>query len=292
MTALLLSVVLATYLVLCFRYFEQFGISNLQAIVFNYWACVVTGVVMAPEPAGQHLSTPPAWLWIAITLGLSFFIIFNLMGYVARHYSATLTSLASKLSLIIPVTASVVLLGERFNLLTVISLVLALLSVVLFSMGGAGQRQTSATALLLSLLIFFGSGLNDTLVNYAVQRHLTAAEIHAFNIGVFFFAASSGTVALVADALRRRQWPALRAVAAGVFLGVPNYFSLYYLAHALRWEALPSGSLIVINNVGIVMLTAAAAALLFGERFGMRRLFALLVALVAMGLLYAAGQWY
>ncbi|MCS6918111.1 MAG: EamA family transporter [Chitinophagales bacterium] len=287
MIDLLLSIVLATYLVLCFRFFDRFRISNLHAIVLNYWTCVLTGILAAPG-----LSPPVYWLqqeWfpLAVALGLLFFVVFNLMGFLARHISATLTSLASKLSLVIPVLAAIILLREPMTWQKAVSLIMALASVVLFSLGGkASSGASPMQALLLALVIFLGSGLNDTLVNLSVQRYLTADAYHDFTVAVFSSASLWGGLVLLGESLWKRRLPSARALAAGILLGIPNYFSLFFLTRALSWQALSSSTIIIINNTGIVALTATAAAVLFGERFDRNKLTGLVVSLLAMGLLY------
>ena len=84
MIALPLSIVCATFLVICFKYYERFGIVTLHAIVFNYILCVATGIMMTgdlPDSSVFH----KAWFPVAAILGCSFFCIFNLMAFVARN---------------------------------------------------------------------------------------------------------------------------------------------------------------------------------------------------------------
>ncbi|MCS6991560.1 MAG: hypothetical protein NZL95_06820 [Chitinophagales bacterium] len=291
MIDLLLSIILTTYLVLCFRYYERFRISNFHAIVFNYWTCVATGMLVAPQGRPEEVWLHQAWFPIAAVLGLLFFVIFNIMGYVARHISTTLTSLASKLSLVIPVSIAMIFFGEGINALKAISLLLAVIAVVLYSWDTEAAGSFSWThAIFPALVIFLGSGANDTLVNYAVQRCLTSDELHDFSIAVFLSASVWGAVALLAHMLWRRRLPPGRSLLAGLLLGVPNYFSLYFLTRALGGPMLPSSSVIIINNVGIVVLTALAAAILFRERFGRIKQMGMFAALMAMVLLYVAKQ--
>ncbi len=285
MTYLFLSIALTSYLILCFRFFERWHISNLQAIVVNYVVCVLTGWMVTGEMPFDRSLWQRSWWPIAVILGFNFFFIFNMMGHVARRYSVALTSIASKLSLVIPVAAAIVLFDEPFHIAKIVSLVLALAAVIITSVQPGQQAVRWLPFLSLALLIFLGSGLNDTLVNVAVQRQVHDHEHHAFNGSVFFFAAVSGLLLLVARLLFLRQWPDHRAVLAGVALGIPNYFSLFFLIKALDWPVLHSSSVLILNNVGIVLLTTACGLWLFHEKLTMRVGLGLALGLAAMFLL-------
>ncbi|MFI5134984.1 MAG: EamA family transporter, partial [Chitinophagales bacterium] len=132
MIALPLSIISATYLVVCFKYFERFEIKNLHAIVFNYITCVITGILFSREIPSLSVIHKP-WFPVAAILGCSFFTIFNLMGYVARNIGLTMTSVASKLSMIIPVTVAIILYHQPLTLIKVIAILLAIVAVIFTS---------------------------------------------------------------------------------------------------------------------------------------------------------------
>lgn len=50
------------------------------------------------------------------------------------------------------------------------------------------------------------------------------------------------------------------------FLGIPNYFSVYFLLKALKSNVLESSGIFTVNNVGIVMLSTVAGIVLFHEK--------------------------
>jgi len=58
----------------------------------------------------------------------------------------------------------------------------------------------------------------------------------------------------------------LKNLLGGLALGVPNYFSIYYLLRALHNPTLNSASVFTINNVAIVMLSTLLGILLFKEK--------------------------
>src|SRR5215471_1827340 len=115
MIALLLSIICSTFLVICFKYFDRFGIENLHAIVFNYITCVITGCLFSGQLPAYQTWIHEDWFYYAAFLGCWFFGIFNLMAYLTTHSGVTVTSVASKLSMVIPVTVAILLYGQSFT---------------------------------------------------------------------------------------------------------------------------------------------------------------------------------
>lgn len=52
----------------------------------------------------------------------------------------------------------------------------------------------------------------------------------------------------------------------GIVLGIPNYFSIYFLVMALRNPDFESSTLFTLNNVAIVTLSTLLGIALFRER--------------------------
>src|SRR4029078_13627564 len=129
MLNLVLSIVLSSWLILSFKYVERFNISRLQAIVFNYISCVITGCIFIgkiPSPAVSINN--PAFKWPVI-MGLFFITLFNVTGYTAQKVSVAVASVASKLSLVIPFVFSILLYNEKAGFFKIAAIVLALAGV-------------------------------------------------------------------------------------------------------------------------------------------------------------------
>jgi len=289
MIALPLSIICATYLVLCFKYFEKFGIENLQAITFNYIVCVITGVLVSREVPDVAVVIHKAWFPFAAFLGCCFFCIFNLMGYVANNIGVTVASVASKLSMVIPVTVAVFLYHDLFSPLKIIAVILALIAVYLSSITEEShEKHLEVRGLILAFVIFIGSGLDDSLVNYASVKLMGDDEFNAFNIAIFSFAALCGIVSVAFQGIFSKKTIPLKAIAGGIALGIPNYFSLLFLMEALRIPGWHSSVIFPINNLGIVVLTAVCAFLLFKEQFSRVNLIGIAIAIIAIGLMIFA----
>jgi len=285
MTALLLSIVCATYLVLVFKVFKRFSIDNLQAIVVNYITCIATGILISRQTPSLHIIHED-WFPYAIFLGLSFITIFNLMGYVASTTGVTLTSVAGKLSMVIPVTAAIFLYDERVTVVKIAGLVLAVAALYFSSITREkNKKEFAAKGMLLAFLIFIGSGINDSIVNYASKKFLDAEEFDLFNVTIFTCAATAGLLVMFYRFIFAGKIIQMKAVAGGILLGVPNYFSLYFLLQAISIPGWESSVVFPINNMGVVILTAIAGWLLFKEHLSKINLIGLAAGLIAIGLM-------
>jgi drug/metabolite transporter (DMT)-like permease len=71
-------------------------------------------------------------------------------------------------------------------------------------------------------------------------------------------------------------------ILAGIILGVPNYFSLYYLVKMLDSEVFESSTIFTIHNVAIVMVSTLVGILFFKEKISKRNGFGIALALVAI----------
>lgn len=285
MIALLLSIVCSTYLVVAFRYFKLYRIDVMQGIVINYITCVATGIIVSGAVPSVQLIRED-WFPYAAFLGCMFFFIFNMMGFVAANIGITLTSVASKLSMAIPVTLAIYLYDQELTFVKILGLLLAIVAVYLTSVTPEEHRHALHTrGLLLALIIFIGSGINDSVVNYAFARLLTPGEFNLFNISIFAVAATAGCAALLYRGIihhKRLEW---KAVAGGILLGIPNFFSMYFLLKALNIPQWESSVIFPVNNMGIVVLTALCGWLLFREHLSRINLTGIIIALISIALM-------
>ena len=130
--ALLFNVIVSSVL----KLFPRYGIEALQAIVVNYAVCVVTGVLFTEvHPFARDTFDTP-WLPWAIAMGVVVIGIFYLMAWCTRTEGMAATVIANKLSLVIPVAFSMVVLGERTGIIKSAGILLAFPAVYLTTVSG------------------------------------------------------------------------------------------------------------------------------------------------------------
>ncbi|RYD57065.1 MAG: DMT family transporter [Sphingobacteriales bacterium] len=281
MLYLILTIALNVVLFVLFKLFSKYSIDSLQAIVFNYLTCVVTGSMLLGKFPVSAASPSQPWFWWAVAMGAMFISLFNLIGRRTREDGITTTTIANKLSLVIPVIFSVWLYHEEMNAMKIAGILLAL-PAVYFTAHVKGE-DAKPKSILWPALLFVGSGLLDTLVKYVEQSYLATNEAQtAYTVHVFLSAFIIGFILLVVLKLMGRPEFAFRNIVAGVILGVPNYFSIYFFIKFLHSGFLDSSAAIPVNNIGIVLLSTVVAILFFKEKETPQRIFGLVLSIIAI----------
>jgi drug/metabolite transporter (DMT)-like permease len=269
---LLGSIILSSYLTLAFKVCQRYGISIFQAIVFNYFTCVVTGSLVNGALPFTKENLQSDWLPWALVMGSLFIILFNIIGFTAQKMGVAVASVANKLSLVIPFLFSIFLYGEAATWLKVAGILIALVSVVLtcWHTGNdvLGQHAIKPALFMLPAVLFIGSGLLDTLIKYAEQRFLNEGNKNAYLIMGFATAALIGLALLLGQLAMKKARLQPKAILAGILIGIPNYFSIWCLVRVLKDYGANSSAIIPINNMGIVLFSSVMAWLLFKEKLG------------------------
>ncbi|MCC5919625.1 MAG: hypothetical protein LAT68_05030 [Cyclobacteriaceae bacterium] len=290
MIYLLLSILCGVALFLSFRSFKVWNIPTFPAIVLNYWVCVAVGMLFFPKTFVQLKSLSflqQEWLIPAILIGAFFIFTFQLMAKCTQLYGVSLTTVASKTALAVPVMFSLFVFDLQsiaFNFLHYLALILVIPALVLSTWK---QKTTSADAsksrfIWLPIIVFALCGITDTVMNYASLRYVSANEQEVFTTFLFFFSALSGTIYLVFS----RQSITLKSVVGGIYLGVPNFFSIYFLLMALDSFANNGAKVYPSLNVGTILLSSLLAVVLFKEKISRINQLGLILAVLTVILLF------
>ncbi len=264
-------IVLTSYLTLAFKVLGKYNINSFQAIVFNYITCVVTGSVMLGTFPVTRATMVLPWFGYALLMGSMFILLFNIISFSARKIGVAVTSVANKLSLVIPFTFSIYIYNETAGWLKYAGILTAVIAVIL-TCYPAGNQQNSknevspVSRVLIPLILFAGSGLLDTLIKYVEQAFLSPDDQDAYLVTTFAAAAAIGLIILLirlAFGAMRFSW---RALLAGIAIGIPNYFSIWFLLHVLKLFPADSSVIIPVNNMGIVLFSTIVAWILFKEK--------------------------
>jgi drug/metabolite transporter (DMT)-like permease len=283
------SIVLTSYLILSFKVLERMGIPVLQAIIFNYFACVITGsVVSGSFPIHAEAMKQPWFPW-AILTGTMLIIMLNIIGICTQKIGISVTTVANKLSLVIPFIVSIFLYNEAAGALKITGLIIALIAVVCTSYSPQKNQDGKSTPLLLLVMLpailFFGSGILDSIIKYVETTYLNAGNNDAFLITCFFTAAVLGSLMLIYKIVAGSEKFDVRSIPAGILIGIPNYFSIWCLIHVLKKHTGNSSAIIPINNMGIVLLCTLTAALLFSEKLSKLNLAGIALAIISIALI-------
>lgn len=243
-------------------------VHTLYAIIVNYLIAFCTGLVLYGAFPSVSVVYETSWFWGTVALGVFFILIFNLMAKTSQVAGVSVASVATKMSLAIPVLIGVIWYKESLSGLQVLGILLALLSVYLASVKD-DMTQGIGKSLLLPAMVFLGSGIIDSSMKYFEEFHLTSNEVPLFSALIFGFAALTGLL-FIGFTFSKRPKFQIKDLVGGIVLGIPNYFSIYFLIRALENKAFGSASIFTMNNVGIVVCSTLLGILFFKERLSQK----------------------
>jgi drug/metabolite transporter (DMT)-like permease len=285
------SIILTSYLTLSFKVLERFGIPALQAIVFNYLTCILTGAMVNGSMPVNEIAKAEPWLWWAMLMGVVFIGLFNVIAFTAQKVGVAVASVANKLSLAIPFIFSIILYNETAGWLRVAGIVLAIASVLLTCWPSrkdpaeTGKSLSPFLKIALPVFLFIGSGLLDTMVKYVEQTYLNDSNQNAYLISSFGTAEIVGLIILISLVISGKQKFDRRSILAGIMIGIPNYFSIWCLLAVLKRNQGESSAIIPINNMGIVLFSSVMAYLLFRERLTLINWIGIFLSIAAIALI-------
>lgn len=266
MIFLVLSVLCSTSIFIIFRLFAKLGINNLYAIVGNYVVAATLGFFVAEEKFSISQIVHQKWFFGAIFIGLLFIALFQLMAKSTQTLGVAGVSVVVKMSVVLPVFAGFLLYNERLKWLPIVGIMLAIASVFLSTAKKSNEhKKTTIKLFWLAVLLFLGSGAIDVLLKFAEQNWLAPNEAAFFSATLFMSAFFWGLLFTIFQ-LKKNIAPKPIDLVGGILLGIPNFGSIYFLLAALSSSGWPSAAIYPVNNVAIVLLSAACGILFFKEK--------------------------
>lgn len=285
MVYLILGIIANVLLFLAFRSYSIFKIDNLQAIVVNYYVCVITGLIFIGKPMLLlSVDFGASWSWFALFMGLLLVVGFYAASLTAQLLGVSVTSVASKMSMVIPILFSLFFMNiesKPFSILNYSGMVLAVFSIYLSSVRKEVKSDLKVSKnylLLLPFIVFVIGGLIDTFINYSNHSLMTSKNEEVFPIFLFASAALIGTVFLL---FKKRKFE-LKNLVGGIYLGIPNYFAIYLVFKALTVFQNNGAVFFPIYNVGIILLSSFVAMILFKEKLSKINFFGLGLSVLAL----------
>lgn len=287
MLYVLLSILTSTGLVVAFKIFQRFGVSSFQAIVVNYFTAATLGFCMNSDKASFSYVSSQPWLWVCVIMGASFITVFNLTAISTERLGLSVTSVTNKMSMILPITIAVIWLGDSFNWIKLLGVLLALVAVVFTSLKKETEDRPSKNTLmyLLPALVFIGSGACDAAIKIAQIKYLQPADFGLFSAIIFSVAGLIGLALSLYLIWAKKQVFQWKNVLGGICLGIPNFGSMYYLLKALEFKGLESSVVFPVNNMGIIICSALVAATVFGEKLTKLNWLGIGISIVAIALI-------
>ena len=270
-----------------FKYFGKYGINNLQAIIVNYFTAGTLSLIVAHNN-DIKISLPDiiysTYIIPSLIIGFLFIVTFNLLAFGTQKIGIAISTVANKMSMIIPVIIGISLFSEKLGMFKLIGIVLAI-SAIYMTSTKSGKLSFDKKFLPIILLIFFGQGMADGTLSWAQKFSINDENTPLFFASVFLIAGILGSVFLIYETIKNGFKLEFKNLIWGIALGIPNYLTLHFFVRSLQSPIFESSQVFPIVNMGVIVLTALAGILLFREKLSFFNWGGILVAVLAISLI-------
>jgi len=267
MIYLILAIIISTSIVITFRLFSRYAINNTQAITTNYLVAAILSFSMHPETYSFAGLPEKNWFIFSCIIGVTFILTFFLFALSAQKVGVAITSVTSKMSVVIPVSIGIFLYAEPLTILKLAGILISLLAFYL-TFKKKSNTRIDYRLIILPIFLFLGNGANDSLTKHATTKLLDFGNDFMLFLGVVFSVSFLIGVGIWLFSSLRKSTPAarltLKSILAGTWLGLLNFGSSYYFIVALGY--FDSSVFFPIFNVSIVGLSALSGFFLFREK--------------------------
>jgi drug/metabolite transporter (DMT)-like permease len=174
---------------------------------------------------------------------------------------------------------------EQLVALKLIGIFLAFLGVFLVTWN-RNLTKSSENSLWMLLLLFFGSGLLDLVLNYVQKYHLETISTSLFSAFCLGIAGIIGLLIMVVQIFSGKSNFHYRNILAGILLGIPNYFSIFLLMQSYTSTGWLDTTVLAITNISVVLISSLIGFITFKEALSRNRIVGLITVISAILVLY------
>ena len=281
MLYLLFALFFSTCIFITFKYFEKYRINILPAIATNYLGASVLGYASGKETAGVSMLVQQPWVFMAVATGAAFILTFVVFAVSTQKVGVAMTVVSGKMSIIISVAVGYFLVSEPLNLLQMVGILIALAA---FYLTNAGQDKVKIEKryLFLPLLMFAGTGANDSLMKLSGVYFPGRDEINFLTV-TFFTAFVLGLCLVFYRLFQNSLKISWKDIGTGLLLSFFNWYSTYFFIKGLG--VLPISLFVPVFNAAIVFIAAVAGYFFFKEKLSVTNRFGIVLAVLAIALI-------
>jgi len=268
----------STSVLVIFKLMQRGRAETRHVIMLSYAVSALSGIVIFSPPASTFI-TP--WFLPAAVEGVAFYAVFLAMARTAQTNGIAVAGIASKMSVVIPVLIGLLFLGEVVNTLILAGILTGLIAIFL-----TAGNNVEIGHWKWPLFVFTGTGLIDSSFKLFQVFGLSEDQFVTFVTTVFGFAFLVG---LFDHLVHKDRIPHVHSLIAGLFLGLVNFGTVYFILNALSTSSLESSVVYALNNIGIVGISTLIAVLLFHEKLNRRGWSGLALASISIILIYTGS---
>jgi len=281
MLFLLLALIFSSCIFFTFKYFNRFKINILPAITVSYLLASAYGYFGRWQTTTVDAIVHQPWFLMAVITGVTFILTFFVFAVSTQKVGVAMTVVSSKMSIVISVAVGIILIAEPFSFLQFIGILAALVAFYLTNKGRSGEH-IEKKYLYLPALIFFGTGVNDSLMKLSGVYYANRDEIEYLTV-TFFTAFLIGVVILLYQVYRNSSKITWKDILAGVLLSIFNWYSTYFFIKGLY--ILPISLFVPVFNAALVLIAALAGYFFFNEKLSVVNRIGIALAVLAIAVI-------
>ena len=262
MIYLIFSIISSVLVATIIRLNESKNLNRTGVILINYLTAALLGFFLIPNL--DFADHDYRFLLLCFITGSIYICTFYIYMICVRQLGLAIPVTVTRLSVVKPVLGSIFIFTEAVNLLQILGLIIAIISIYLFSWQEKfNHNKVNKISLLLpfSLFIMMGSGdFNLKIFQELFLQHGT------FSFIFFVFTVSSFLSLCIV--LYKKIKLDKKIIMGGILLGIPNFFSAYFILKTL--QLIPGSITFPINNIGIIMLATLIGYIYWKEKLSKR----------------------
>lgn len=275
MLNLILTIICSTSIALILKQNDSKEGHPVVLLMGNYFVASLLGLFFMLEAGNVFFSIEI--LLFGAFLGLIFFLSFFLFTKGVNIAGAALSTVSSRLSVIIPIFLSILIFNEVPKLPQIVGFIFAIATIVFFyfSLKTISEKEMGLGDYFILFTLLVGIGIGD--FGLKIFQHWKSQSEQPFFLFSIFSFAFIYTLGYVLVKKVKVEFSTLKR---GAILGVPNIFSSYFLLGALN--EIPAIIVYPVTNIGIILATTSGAVIFWKEKLNKFGKIALVTGLTAI----------
>ena len=250
--------------------------SNITLLInANYLIASVIALIFVLANDGFHFSLYATLF--AIVLGVLFAETFVIYSKGISLAGTALATVSARLSVVIPVLFSIILFGEKPTVNMFVGFGLTLITLYFFYLSLKNQNTSSDSSSKYFYLFFLLIGIGTVDFSMKIfERTFPRIEKETFVFLIFFFAFIYTLVKILVKKISFNK----ETYKIGLLLGLPNVFAIHFVLLAL--SQLPAIVVFPIQNIGVIVVTAIIAYMIWKEKINLYGRIAIIIGIAAI----------
>ena len=285
MIYILLSISCSVTVAVLLKLAKRYKIHVLQAVLWNYLTAILLSYIFFRPDLKEMIGIPST---LALSIGILLPVLFVILATSVQKIGIVKSDIAQRLSLFIPILASVYLFGENFTWLRIAGLGAGFIAIILT----LSRKQTvkdDSGSYIYPVLVFIGFGLIDVMFKkLALDKSIPYTSTLMLIFCISFVVAAFILIYVV---LVKKRKVELINFFCGIVLGCFNFGNILFYMKAHRAMASNPSTVFAAMNMGVIILGSLIGVALFKEKVSKLNYIGITLALVAIFLITLSQKY-